>query len=82
MVFGDIGTHVDRTQQADLVVVPQRSRRPYARIRFDIGPRHGSTTLYWTLVVDEPVPDGETIVRMRKRVNELINANLRFTFGQ
>ncbi|EKT82178.1 hypothetical protein WSS_A13137 [Rhodococcus opacus M213] len=34
------------------------------------------------MVVDEPVPDGETIVRMRKRVNELINANLRFTFGQ
>ena len=58
-------------------------RRPDARIRFDItGPPHGSTTLSWTLIVDEPVPDGETTVRMRKRVNELINANLRFTFGQ
>jgi hypothetical protein len=34
------------------------------------------------LIVDDPVPDVETTVRMRKRVNELINANLRFTFGQ
>ena len=57
--------------------------RPDARIRFDIvGPPHGSTTLSWTLIVDDPVPDVETTVRMRKRVNELINANLRFTFGQ
>ena len=56
--------------------------RPDARIRFDItGPPRGSATLCWTLIVDEPVPDRETTVRMRKRVNELINANLRFTFG-
>lgn len=39
---------------------------------------HHSTGL--TLAI--PVPDGETIVRMRKRINELINADLRFTFGQ
>jgi hypothetical protein len=57
--------------------------RPDARIRFDItGPTHGGTILSWTLIVDEPVPDEETTVRMRKRVNELVNANLRFTFGQ
>ncbi|GAF46906.1 hypothetical protein [Rhodococcus wratislaviensis] len=54
-----------------------------ARIRFDIvGPPHGSTTLAWKLIVDDPVPDEEMTVRMRKRVNELINANLRFTSGQ
>ncbi|MHA4854936.1 hypothetical protein L1080_036320 [Rhodococcus sp. MSC1_016] len=57
--------------------------RPHARIRFDItGLPRGGSTLSWTLIVDEPVPDGETTVRMRKRVNEFINANLRFTFGQ
>lgn len=57
--------------------------RPDARIRFDIsGPPRGSATLRWALIVDEPVPDTETSIRMRKRVNELINANLRFTFGQ
>lgn len=52
--------------------------RPEARIRFDVG----DGMLEWTLYVDEPAPDEETVVRMRKRVNELINANLRFTFGQ
>lgn len=57
--------------------------RPDARIRFDItGPSSGSATLRWSLLVDDPVPDAETSIRMRKRINELINANLRFTFGQ
>ncbi|MFC9790494.1 hypothetical protein [Rhodococcus sp. NPDC127528] len=57
--------------------------RPDARVRFEIvGPPHGSTTLRWTVTVDDPIPEDETIVRMRTRVNELINANLRFTFGQ
>ncbi|MHA4854422.1 hypothetical protein L1080_033545 [Rhodococcus sp. MSC1_016] len=49
--------------------------RPDARIRFGIiGPPHGSTTLSWTLIVDELVPDGETIVRMR---NESTNSSTR-----
>lgn len=54
-----------------------------ARIRFELsGSRRSSTTVCWILTVDDPVPDDETILRMRKRVNELINANLRSTFGQ
>ncbi|MCZ4556540.1 hypothetical protein O4215_13255 [Rhodococcus maanshanensis] len=57
--------------------------RPDANIRFDIeGPSRGSATLTWTLILDDPVPDAATIIRMRKRLNVLINANLRFTFGQ
>ncbi|TJZ78119.1 hypothetical protein FCG67_13475 [Rhodococcus oryzae] len=57
--------------------------RPDANIRFDIdGPPRGSATLTWTLILENPVPDVATIIRMRKRLNELINANLRFTFGQ
>lgn len=56
--------------------------RPDARIRFDITGGPWGTMLHWTLSVDDPVPDDDTIVRMRKRINELINANLRFTFGQ
>ena len=55
--------------------------RPDTQIRFDLT-GVGGTTLEWTLYVDEPAPDRETIVRMRKRINTLINANLRFTFGQ
>ena len=54
-----------------------------ARIRFELsGSRRSGTTLCWMLTVDDPVPDNEVIIRMRKRVNVLINAHLRSTFGQ
>jgi hypothetical protein len=58
--------------------------RPDARLRFDLPPDAGGqgTDLRWTLVVDDPEPDGSKIGYMRKRVNELINANLRYSFCQ
>jgi hypothetical protein len=57
-------------------------KRPDARVRFDL-PRGGEgTDLRWTLSVDEPVPDDALVGHMRKRLNQLINANLRYTFGQ
>jgi hypothetical protein len=40
------------------------------------------TNLRWTLYVNEPPPHDALIAHMRKRMNQLINANLRFTFGQ
>ena len=40
------------------------------------------TDLRWTLLVDEPAPDEAVIGRMRYRINVLINANLRYSFGQ
>lgn len=55
--------------------------RPEARLRFDLSGT-GTTMLVWTLYVDEPAPDDDAVIRMRKRINTLINANLRFTFGQ
>jgi hypothetical protein len=58
-------------------------KRPDARIRFDLpSDGAGGTRLRWTLFVAEPVPDPSLLGHMRKRLNELINANLRFTFGQ
>ena len=56
--------------------------RPDARVQFDLHPARGGTDLRWTLHVDEPVPDAALIGHMRKRVGELINANLRYTYGQ
>jgi hypothetical protein len=58
-------------------------KRPDALLRFDL-PRStdGGTQLLWTLHADEPLPDAGAIGHMRQRVNELINANLRYTFGQ
>lgn len=56
--------------------------RPDAIIRFDIEAVGNSTTLCWTLFVEDRVPTESEVVRLRKRINTLINANLRFTFGQ
>jgi hypothetical protein len=57
-------------------------KRPDARVQFDLDPADGGTDLRWTLHVDEPVPDAALTMHMRKRLNELINANLRYTYGQ
>jgi hypothetical protein len=58
--------------------------RPDATIRFDLpaGVSSGGTDLRWTLLVDEPAPEDSLVGYMRERLNQLINANLRFTFGQ
>ncbi len=41
--------------------------------------------LRWTLFLEDPIPseaEAEAeVVRMRKRLNTLINANLKFNFG-
>lgn len=57
-------------------------KRPDARVQFDLEPARGGTDLRWTLYVDEPTPDAALTGHMRKRMGELINANLRYTYGQ
>ncbi|WP_458317899.1 hypothetical protein [Mycolicibacterium brisbanense] len=59
-------------------------RRPDARITFELpqGGTGGGTDLRWTLTVDEPVPPDSLTGHMRKRINTLIHANLRYTYGQ
>ena len=57
--------------------------RPTARVRFELPPDgKGGTDLRWVLEADEPAPDESAVGHMRKRINELINANLRYSFGQ
>ena len=58
-------------------------RRPDARVRFDIDSDSGAgTSLRWTLYVEEPPPDASLTGHLRKRLNQLINADLRYSFGQ
>jgi hypothetical protein len=59
-------------------------RRPDARLHFELRPdREGAgTDLRWTLMVDEPEPDAELIGHLRKRVNTLLFADLRYSYGQ
>ncbi|MGH9126226.1 MAG: hypothetical protein ACRDZ8_16100 [Acidimicrobiales bacterium] len=42
---------------------------------------HG-TDVRWALQVNEPIPDKALVGHMCKRVNLLINASLRHSFGQ
>jgi hypothetical protein len=57
------------------------NRRPDARVRFDLDGDSSGTDLRWTLLVDEPEPGPELTGHMCKRLNQLINAELRYSFG-
>ncbi|WP_199513553.1 hypothetical protein [Nucisporomicrobium flavum] len=58
-------------------------KRPDARIRFDLASDGaGGTDLRWTLHVEEPLPDPSLLGHLRKRLNHLVNADLRATFDQ
>lgn len=57
--------------------------RPDALVRFDIAPDgNGGTALRWTLLVEEPLPDPSKLGHFRHRLNQLINADLRYSYGQ
>lgn len=58
--------------------------RPDAQVRFNLATdRHRQgTDLRWTLLVDPPLPEPAVLRHMRRRLDVLINANLRYTFGQ
>jgi hypothetical protein len=58
--------------------------RPDAQIRFDLPADAAGqgTDLCWTLLVDEPEPEPPQLGSFRKRINVLINAELRYSFGQ
>jgi hypothetical protein len=60
------------------------TKRPDAIVRFDLpaSVNRLGTDLRWTLLVDEPMPDAPLLGHLRKRMNRLINENLRLTFGQ
>jgi hypothetical protein len=74
---------VIRAEPPDLIIWSSLwPRRPDALIRFDLAPAGGGTDLRWTLSVDEPAPDDSLVGHLRKRLNQLVNADLRYTFGQ
>lgn len=59
------------------------TKRRDAVVEFELTPSpDGGTTLRWTLHVDDPIPPEPLVRHMRSRLNQLINADLRFTFGQ
>jgi hypothetical protein len=56
--------------------------RPDDVIRFDLRPSGGGTALRWTLSTPGAIPDAPEVGRLRHRMNFLINAQLRFSYGQ
>lgn len=58
--------------------------RPSDRIRFDIGDHSGGSMLRWTLLcpLRAPEPDASKLGHLRKRLNVLINEDLRLAYGQ
>jgi hypothetical protein len=58
-------------------------KRSDAVIEFDLLSDGGTgTDLSWTVFVNDPIPDDVQIGHTRKRMNVLINADLRYLFGQ
>ena len=58
--------------------------RPDAVLRFELPVDAGGqgTDLTWTLLVDQPEPAPPVLGHLRERINVLINAELRYSFGQ
>jgi hypothetical protein len=57
-------------------------KRPDALIRFDLVAAKGGTDLTWSLRVDDPPQDERFTKHICQRIGELVNANLRYTYGQ
>jgi len=55
--------------------------QPEALIRFELAPQRGGTDLLWTLLVAER-PDASRLGHYRQRINQLIHAGLRSSYGQ
>ncbi len=76
---------VVEAQRHDLVIWSSLwPQRPDALVRFDVSPdaEGERTDLMWTLLVEEPEPAPALLGHLRKRINELVNADLRYSFGQ
>ncbi|ORA27412.1 hypothetical protein BST13_30595 [Mycobacterium aquaticum] len=75
---------LERQESGHVVWSSLWPRRVDARITFELrqGGPGGGTDLRWTLTVDEPAPDESLTGHMRKRINTLIHAKLRYTYGQ
>ncbi|MGV9713701.1 hypothetical protein ACWDTI_23910 [Gordonia sp. NPDC003424] len=58
------------------------TKRADARIAFDLSADGVGTALRWTLIVEPPVPDDRQFRHLCQRIGTLINANLRYTYGQ
>lgn len=58
------------------------TKRPDAQVVFDLSDGRSGTNLRWTLLIEQPAPDDRQLRHLCQRIGNLINANLRYTYGQ
>jgi hypothetical protein len=58
--------------------------RPALTVRFDLAPDGPGCLLRWTLLSGPtlPMPDASALGHLRKRLNVVVNRDLRFSYGQ
>ncbi len=82
LLYDEVEPQVVHIKGASVVVWSSIwSKRPQAQVRFDVQGGPEGSELRWTLHdVEDPGP--ALTGHMCKRLNELINRDLRYTFGQ
>nr|WP_279098128.1 hypothetical protein [Gordonia bronchialis] len=58
------------------------TKRPDAQVVFDLSGGRSGTDLRWTQLTQQPAPDDRQLRHLCHRIGTLINANLRYTYGQ
>jgi hypothetical protein len=80
---GEVQPTVIESHRPSLVVWSSLwPERPLDQIRFDIsGDGEGGSLLRWVLETNDDPPGDAMLGRMRYRINFLINAEMRYSFG-
>jgi hypothetical protein len=56
--------------------------RPHDQVQLELSSVGGETALTFTLLTPEELPDSSKLGHLRKRLNHLLGADLRFSYGQ
>jgi hypothetical protein len=56
--------------------------RPRDLVRIELAPDGAGTRVAFTLLTPDPLPDASKTGHLRRRVNQLLFGDLRFSYGQ
>lgn len=56
--------------------------RPDVRVHFDLEIDGADTRLRYAMLAEDPAPDGSKTGHLRFRINKLLFADLRYSYGQ
>ena len=83
LLADEVEPTVRESRAPDLVVWESIwPHRPDDRIVFDIAPDGAGSMLCWTLLTDAEPPGPTRLNHLRQRLNQIVNADLRRSFGQ